>query len=273
MPEGPEVRVIADELTNLLKNVNLLSVKILSGKYCEKKKISNFEELNIMLPLKILDIKTKGKMIYFLLEKNWFIFNTLGMSGTWSQLYINHCHIQFEYLKEDNNVSKIWFYDIRRFGNLYFSNDNLFISNKLNSIGPDMLSDPPNLNDFKQLLKKKKNWNICKVLMDQAIISGIGNYIKSEVLYRSKISPYNKVSDLSDQQLSNLYKAILYIITTSYSYQGTTLSTYRHVKGTSGKFTNFLKVYNKKETEDKLNVEKIKTPDGRSTFWVPEIQH
>ncbi len=272
MPEGPEVRVIADELNFILKDVKLMSVKILSGKYCGKRKIDNLEEFTMNLPLKIIDIKTKGKMIYFQLEKNWFIFNSLGMSGTWSPVYVNHCHIEFEYLNKNNKLSKIWFFDIRRFGNIYFSNDPIFISNKLNSIGQDMLSSPPNLNYFKDLLKKKNNWNICKVLMDQSIISGIGNYIKSEVLYRSKISPYKKVSELSDEQLNNLYKSILYVIKTSYQHQGTTLSTYKHVKGTSGKFSDFLKVYNKKETEDKFKIEKIKTPDGRSTFWVPQLQ-
>ncbi len=273
MPEGPEVKIIANELNILLNNAILNSVEILSGKYCHKKKIDNFEEFNNSLPLKILYIKTKGKMIYFKLDKDWYIFNTLGMSGTWSDKQVNHCHIQFNYTNESRENKKIWFFDIRRFGNIYFSNDKKYIDNKFNSIGPDMLSNPPTMNKFKELLKTKNNWNICKALMDQNIVSGIGNYIKSEVLFNSRISPFHKVIDLSDQQIKDLYKSIIYIINKSYNYQGTTLSTYRHVKGTKGDFSNLLEVYNKKLSKsDNYVIEKVKTPDGRSTFWVPTIQ-
>lgn len=274
MPEGPEVKIIANDLKFILKNTILDSVQVLSGKYCYKRKIDNFKEFNDSLPLKILDIKTKGKMIYFILEKDWYIFNTLGMSGTWSDKQIDHCHIQFNYIDQTKNNKKIWFFDIRRFGNIYFSNDLKYIDNKFNSIGPDMLSNPPSMEQFRDLIKKKKNWNICKVLMDQSIISGIGNYIKSEVLFNSKLSPLNKIDDLSNQQIDDLYKSIIYIINKSYQYQGTTLSTYRHVKGTKGDFSNLLEVYNKKKSKtDNFDIEKIKTPDGRSTFWVPNVQN
>lgn len=272
MPEGPEVKVIADQLSKLLCQGSIISIKILSGKYCGKMKLLNYDEIIKNLPLKIQDVCVKGKMIYIVFEQGWYLFNSLGMSGTWTQKKVNHCHIEFDYLDQNGDMKQIWFFDIRRFGNMYFSNDPKYIQNKLDSIGYDMLSNPPTLHKFNELLRTKKNWNVCKILMDQSIISGCGNYIKSEVLYLAKISPLHKIDDLSDKNIEDLYKAIIYIINKSYESKGTTLSTYKHVDGSEGKFSNLLEVYNKKQTKNGYKIEKIKTPDGRSTFWVPNIQ-
>lgn len=271
MPEGPEVKIIGDELKNILINTKINSIDILSGKYYDKIPLLNINEIRKELPLQILDINVKGKMIYFVLENGWYMFNTLGMSGTWTQNKVKHCHIELTFSNNDI-TDNIWFFDIRRFGNLGFSKENKYILKRFNSLGPDMLSKPPSLEDFISLLRKKNKINICKVIMDQSVISGCGNYIKCEVLYKSKISPFSKILDLSNNDLENLYNSIIDVITRSYQFKGTTLSTYKQVNGQKGEFSDYLEVYNKKYTSDGNLVEKIKTPDNRSTYWVKEIQ-
>jgi len=274
MPEGPEVKIISEQLGVILTNKILVDLKILSGKYAGKCQLLNYQQLSESLPLKIKKIDVKGKLIYLILEKGWYIFNTLGMSGTFSQNFTKHCHLEFIFCDSKNKSKhcQIWFYDVRRFGNMYCSQDSSFINEKLNSIGPDMLSNPPTLDDFMEIYRKRNNINICKVLMNQSYISGCGNYLKAEILYDSKISPWNKIKDLSDSQLTKLYNSFKKIIAKSYQYQGTTLSTYKDVQGAKGNFSQMLKVYQQIQTPSLESVIREKTPDGRTTFWVPTVQ-
>jgi formamidopyrimidine-DNA glycosylase len=61
---------------------------------------------------------------------------------------------------------------------------------------------------FKEQILKPKNLNkpIGNVLMDQKVISGIGNYLRADILWLSKISPFRKVKDLTDKEIERLYK-------------------------------------------------------------------
>ena len=60
---------------------------------------------------------------------------------------------------------------------------------------------------FQEQFTKKKNLNkvIGIVLMDQKTISGIGNYLRADILWLSKISPFRKVNKLSDQEFKLIY--------------------------------------------------------------------
>ena len=84
MPEGPEVTVISNGLNKILKGQYLhnLDFNYKGARYSKKNpdKLSEFEQL---LPLKINSIESKGKFIYFCFDKDWYMYNTLGMSGGW----------------------------------------------------------------------------------------------------------------------------------------------------------------------------------------------
>jgi endonuclease-8 len=268
MPEGPEVKVIADQLKSILTNKFLTDFKVHSGKYLDKCKLENLEIISKLFPLKIIDIKTKGKLIYFILEKNWVLFNTLGMSGSWSKERKKHCHIELNYKNNEDIMDNIWFCDIRRFGNLTFMNNTELINKKLNSLGPDMLSNPPSVKEFINIYRKKNKWNICKALMDQSLVSGCGNYIKSEVLYDSNNSPYSIINELNDKKLTNIYRSFIKIINESYKNNGTSMLTYKDVNNKKGNYLLFLKIYKKKTTHKGEHVMKSITPDKRSTYWV-----
>lgn len=115
MPEGPELKVLCDGLKNILENNILSDIEILSGRYLlPEKKPQLLDDLISFLPLKIKEINVKGKLLYFILENNWVILNTMGMSGSWTKVFRKHCHIEFTY----NDIDKIWFCDPRRFGTI-----------------------------------------------------------------------------------------------------------------------------------------------------------
>ena len=135
-----------------------------------------------------------------------------------------------------------------------------------------MLSDPPTASQFIDRLRRKPHWNITKALMDQSIVSGIGNYIKAEVLYRAKVSPWMSVADLSDAQLTEIYEATCWVIKASYESRGVTLRDYVMPDGSTGDYQfNFL-CYSQRTDPLGNPIKKETTPDGRTTWWCPEIQ-
>ena len=77
----------------------------------------------------------------------------------------------------------------------------------MDALGPDVLSEEVLAKpDLIERFRKRNQINICKVLMDQKTISGVGNYICSEALYQSRINPYARVINLSDTDIVNLYQ-------------------------------------------------------------------
>jgi DNA-formamidopyrimidine glycosylase len=214
-----------------------------------------------------VDVSCKGKFIYFKFEGGWTIWNTLGMAGSWSFKRKKHSRVMFKF-----NESSIFFTDIRNFGTLKFIKGYENLQKKLDSLGPDMLSDEPTNLEFISAIRKKSNKTITEALMNQSVVSGVGNYLKSESLYLSKISPHRVVKTLSDEELSQLNQSVKATILSSYLSGGATIHTFEGFNGEFGEYSRRFAVYNQKTDPNGLKVVREKTQDGRTTFWVKEIQ-
>lgn len=270
MPEGPEVKTITDELNNLLINKQFMTFEILGGRY-KNKYPENFELFQKSLPLKINKINCKGKFIWFDLDNDWSIWNTLGMSGGWH--IHGHKPIKHSDIKIMVDNLELWFTDQRHFGTFKFCNDKDKLEKKLASIGPDLLSDDSYTKDqFINKIKKYKNHALPKILMEQKIFSGIGNYLKAEILYASKISPLRKIEFISDAELEVLFDNIKKIIKNSYLAKGATIRNYSDLSNNSGSYSFEFEVYNRKTDKNGFSVIKTETNDKRTTHWVKEIQ-
>jgi formamidopyrimidine-DNA glycosylase len=268
MPEGPEVTRIAKDLNSLTKGKELLNIKILSNSKYEKKAPDNFQSFLDKLPLRVEEVNNKGKLIYFVLEKNNYIINHLIMSGHWSTEYAKYASLKFEF----NNNLNLYFCDMRKFGYVEFLNKEAW-KDKLAELGPDFLNNKDfDVSLFKSILERKKRCNISTVLMNQKLISGIGNYLKAEMLYAARINPHRTISSLSEKEIETLFKEGQRIIKTSYRLGGTSKRDYIRPDGEKGTFQDFLKVYSKTTDPEGRKVVREKTKDGRSTYWVPELQ-
>jgi len=219
------------------------------------------------LPLKIAGAGCHGKFIFIILENEWTIWNTLGMSGTWSGSHNKHSRVRL-YLDRES----IFFNDIRNFGTLKIVKGKDFLIDKLNSLGPDMLNDDVKNDDFLRRIRMCNKKTIAQAVMDQSVISGVGNYLKAESLYISKISPHRTCKSLSDQEIILLNENIKKTIRASYETGGATISTYSGFEGEIGEYSQRFLVYNQKTDPHGNTVIKEKTKDGRTTHWVPEVQ-
>ena len=262
MPEGPEVKLFVDKLNNNFRYYMIKSVEVLSGRYL-KKPIQNLE---LLKGKEIESFNCKGKFIWINLD-NVVIFNTLGMTGSWSRRKTDHSRIAINFYEND----AVYFNDVRNFGTFQIKTTQDLLK-KLKSLGPDMLSKPPDPIDFLSIIRKKNNKDICSVLMNQNIVSGVGNYIKAESLWYSKINPHALIKDLTDENLETLRKAILFVINKSYEEQGASIRDYYTFDEEEGTATSGFVVYGKSKDYNGHNVIKEKTLDKRTTHWVKERQ-
>ena len=235
MPEINEIRKYADFIKDKIKKNKILEINILNGRYKTHGPFQKYNDIKKELPLKLLDVKTKGKLLYFVFENNFYIFSTLGLYGGWCYLKegsskYNFSQTEEEWLYFDNlkendsyyiknalkhlnvefrtNKGSLYYYDVLSFGSLKVIEGEEELNKKLKTIGPDIMESDTTLEIFKNQILKTRNLNkeIGIVIMNQKVISGIGNYLRADILYMSKISPFRKVDKLTEKELEAIYK-------------------------------------------------------------------
>lgn len=268
MPEGPEVKIIVDQLNNLLINTTINEFVINSGRY-SKKAPDNYQDFVNSLPLKILGVKCKGKFIYFECEKNWKIWNTLGMTGGWKLNKEKYGHLSLI-----TDKVPIYFDDYRNFGTVKFSNSISDFNKKMKDLGVDVLTNDFTVESFFKIINNKRyqKKTLPEFLMNQKLFSGIGNYLKSEILYQSKISPHRIIEEISEEEKEIIFNSTKQIAHASYKLGGASVRDYSNIEDQKGKYTDLLKVYAQKNDPLGNKVKKETTKDKRTTHWVPEIQ-
>jgi len=268
MPEGPEVRKVTDQLLETVGGKVLTDIAIVSGRYA-KKDPDGCQAFTALLPMQVSKVDCKGKFIYFQMgNPEWTIWSTLGMTGAWSKTASEHTRLMFVF--EDG--TQIFYNDMRNFGTIKFVKGKAQLTKKLGSLGPDMLQEDLSDSEFKRLVRRKGHKTLPEILMDQKVISGVGNYLKAEALYLAKLSPHRKGNSLTDEELATLNQTIKATIRDSYSHGGSTFKTYADMNGEVGNFSSRFAVY-RRETDPLGNkVVSEDTKDKRTTWWVPAVQ-
>lgn len=272
MPEGPEVKILVDQLNLKLKNSTITDFIINSGRY-SKNKPANFDNFTKSLPLKINSVNCKGKFIWFELSNDWMIWNTLGLSGGWKTEKTKHGHITLKSVLKDKEMV-LYYDDYRNFGTFKFMNNTKDLEKKLKDLGTDVLGSDFNKEYCLKILNNSRNQKktLPEVLMNQKLFCGVGNYLKSEILYQSKISPFRLISDLNDKEKEDIFKNTKSISYQSYKKGGASVRDFSDLDNDKGLYTDVLKVYFKKTDSLGNKVKKETTKDKRTTHWVPEIQ-
>ena len=120
----------------------------------------------------------------------------------------------------------------------------------------------------------KKNRAIKTVLLDQTIVSGIGNIYADEILFRCNINPLVKPKYLTNQDYKNLAKYSRQVLLEAIKYKGTTVASYKFDPNHTGGFQSKLKVHTKAGKKCPICqtiISKIKV-NGRGTYYCPKCQ-
>ncbi len=271
MPELPEVETVCLALSEVLINSKVKKIKIF------RKDLRWKMKENVKLYLEKDTLKKpyrRGKYILIPTFKKNILLIHLGMSG---QIKIidnkknssKHDHFKMIIETSEKKIFSIIYNDPRRFGFIDLLHkteiENHFLLKKL---GVEPLSKDFTIEYLKKKIRKKSTC-IKNILMDQAIIAGIGNIYASEILFRAKISPLKRVDSLSQNNLNQIIYATKYILKDAISVGGTSIRNHLQPDGKLGYFVQKLKVYGKtKETCNECNnFITLKIISGRSTFF------
>ena len=271
MPEIAEVETVRNTLKNMILNKEIKGVNVLYPKMID----SNLEEFKSILPgKKFIDIKRNGKWLIFDLG-DYYLLSHLRMEGKYfvknhDEEINKHEHVIITFT--DN--TDLRYHDTRKFGRMkLIKKEELDSTPEIKKQGIEPISDKLT----KEYLYDKihsKQIPVKTILLDQTIISGLGNIYADEVLFASHINPLKKGSDITINDCENIKNASRDIISKAIEHGGTTIKSYTSSLGVTGRFQQFLMVH-KREGEPclvcKTQVVRIKV-GGRSTYYCPKCQ-
>ncbi|MDB4860340.1 bifunctional DNA-formamidopyrimidine glycosylase/DNA-(apurinic or apyrimidinic site) lyase [Alphaproteobacteria bacterium] len=268
MPELPEVETTVKSL-NILKNKKVINVDIHIKKL---RYLVPHLGLKNIIDYKIIGLRRIAKYVIIDFSNFKSVIIHLGMSGRLKIIKHNlalnkHDHVVFKF-----NNFKLIFNDPRRFGFVDIVNSEKIINiSYIKKLGIDAL-DTKLSEDY--LFNKLKNSQVFikQLLLNQYIVSGIGNIYACEILYDAKISPLRKGSSLKRSHIGTILKSVRKILRKAIKYGGSSISDYESPDGTLGNFQKNFKVYGREGCTIKgCEIKKV-VLHGRSTFFCPDIQ-
>ena len=272
MPELPEVETVKETLKRKVLNKTIKEIIVRYDGIIESPSVLEFSK-NIINQT-INNITRLGKWLIFELD-NYYLLSHLRMEGKYflknsDEDYTKHEHVIFKF----NDNTDLRYQDTRKFGKML-----LVDKDKLNDARPikELGLEPWDKNLTVEYLKDKysnKRLPIKTVILDQGIITGIGNIYADEVLFLSKINPLTKVNLLSNKDLSNIISNTKVVLEKAIKEGGTTIRSYTSDEGVTGRFQNSLYVHcreNEKCLVCKSIILKTKV-GGRGTYYCPNCQ-
>jgi len=267
MPELPEVQSIVDGLSK--KIIGKTIVELIEKK---DKFIKKFSDIKLENLGRIDKISRKGKYIIIYTKNQYQILIHLRLTGKLiyaeDQIFRQMNRIRAELIFLDK--SRVLFDDRRGFGTIEVYPQS-FVVPALQNLGVDPLK-----NDFnvKYLLQKMKNRRIPikNLLLDQKIISGIGNIYACEILYKVMLHPGTPSGKIDFDLAKKIVQETKVTLLKAISCNGTSISDYRSVDDKTGEFQNFLRVYQKTLCPKGHKIQKIKQ-SGRGTYYCPICQN
>lgn len=274
MPEGPEILYW-----------QVLLEKKLALKY-KFDTINSYTDKPIIVPKdwegKILGTGCKGKLLWLEVtstnkDKTYYMHIHYGITG-WLQFEKPESYIKFEFILKDIKTGRqlnLYMEDKRRFSKIviYDEKQHLKIITKL---GIDIFEKDFTLSNFKTIINNKATM-VAPLLLKQEIFCGIGNYIKNEVMYMTKLKAKIKTSELTEDQINELYTNILFV---SYSNLVEMLKDTKIFKYLNKSKSVYMpkklevpyqyRIYGRETTTDGKKVFKIKV-GGRDSYCVREL--
>lgn len=257
MPELPEVETIRRDLEKKISTKKIKDIKILATKSVHNKAV---EFLKVLVGNNFSHIERRGKLLMFALDKvDKYAYLLVHLKMTGQLIYRNKEQILaggHSQTAMDTNVpnkftrviftfsdgGQLFFNDLRRFGYLKLVPKEEKEKIVKNNFGIEPLTPDYTLEAFEKLFKKRQT-NIKALLLNQKLISGIGNIYADEACFDAHVLPFRKVSSFTKEEIKKLYHAIEHVLKLSIKHRGTTFNNYVDSDGHTGSHINFLNVY------------------------------
>ncbi len=252
MPELPEVEVVRAGLEPALVGARIDTVRVLDPRSLKRHDARRGDFVGMLEGVTVLSAQRRGKFMWFPLDSGDALVTHLGMSG---QVLLRdldapedrHLRIQYAITHPQHGQLLVNFVDQRIFGSMavdeLVEQPSGFVPSQAAHIALDPLNEFFDDDAFITRLRKKST-GVKRALLDQTLISGVGNIYADEALWAAKIHGEKSADSLSKAKARELLESVRAILLKALAEGGTSFDEqYVNVNGESGYFSHSLNAY------------------------------
>jgi endonuclease-8 len=217
MPEGPEIRLAADKIAKIIEGKVVESIEVGMAHLTEPAKA--------LVGVAVREVETRGKAMLIHFANDFSIYSHNQLYGVWKTAKRGE-------LPQTKRSLRLALHTKSKSALLYSASDigiyptaTLVDHPFLSKIGPDILSVKLTKRKLVTRLQNKRfnNRSLSALYLDQHFVAGIGNYLRTEILFAAGIHPDQKPKQLTPLQLDSLAKQTLTIGRRAYKTKGHTV--------------------------------------------------
>ncbi|MDV3131125.1 bifunctional DNA-formamidopyrimidine glycosylase/DNA-(apurinic or apyrimidinic site) lyase [Mycobacterium sp. 29Ha] len=288
MPELPEVEVVRRGLAAHVVDKTITAVRVHHPRAVRRHEAGPADLTARLLDSRIVGTGRRGKYLWLTLDDGSALVVHLGMSGQMllgpamsasaksQQPEPRNNHLRIAALLDDGTA--LSFVDQRTFGGWMLADlvtvDGTDVPFPVAHVARDPL-DPDFNRDGVVTVLRRKHSEIKRQLLDQTVVSGIGNIYADEALWRARVNGARLASSLTRSKLAEVLDAAAEVMTEALGQGGTSFdSLYVNVNGESGYFERSLDAYGREGEPCRrcgavMRREKFM---NRSSFYCPKCQ-
>jgi formamidopyrimidine-DNA glycosylase len=226
MPELPEVETIKNDIAPFVTGRKIKAVDILWDGMVKQPSVPEF--CRLITGRVINNLTRRGKYLFFHLDKNGVLMMHMKMTGS---LLVNPDTSRFTraVLHLDKGID-IHFSDARKFGKMWLDTD---AGVTLSKLGPEPIDSDFTVKKLAGIFIKRTA-PVKAVILDQALVSGIGNMYADEALYDARIHPARPAKDLTPAEIKRLHASIRKVLLKGIENNGASVRDYVRPSGEAG---------------------------------------
>ncbi len=230
MPELPEVETVVRTLRpavvgRRILNAEFTGLRVLIG--------SARKTANALAGRKIVAVERHGKFISIRLDRGFLVIH-LGMTG---RLLIDGALSKWTHAIFTLDRGSLLYEDPRQFGRIEYGEE---LPARVAALGPEPLE--VTLEEFAQRLKLRSS-PVKAVLLNQAVVRGVGNIYADEALFRAGVHPKRVAASLRADRVERIYRSMQQVLTEAIESRGSSVSNYVDAEGCQGSFQTAHRVY------------------------------
>lgn len=216
MPEGPEIRLAADTIATALLDQPIIDL------FFAFEHLKPYEEA--FLGERVTAVKTRGKGMLMCFSNQLYIYSHNQLYGKW---FVR----QSRSYPKTNRQLRLAIHTAKKSALLYSASDIEVLREEdlphhsfLSRIEVDVLDQAVTIEQLELRFLEKRFYRrqLPSLLLDQHFLGGLGNYLRSEILFVARVYPMLRPIDCSVAQIRALASAVLSVTYQSYQTKGIT---------------------------------------------------
>jgi endonuclease VIII len=216
MPEGPEIKLAADQIGRAIAHQPIAEV------FFAFEALKPYQET--LTAEKVVAVEPRGKALLIRFSNQLSIYSHNQLYGVW---YIR----QVRQYPPTHRQLRLAIHTAKKSALLYSASDIQVLNDDeiaahpfLQKLGPDVLDPATTVEMVRDRLLDKRFYrrSFPTLLLDQHFLSGLGNYLRSEILFVARVYPTLRPVDCSPEQIEKLAAAAISLPRQSYATKGIT---------------------------------------------------